>query len=30
MRDCIRLDRIRTRRFGEDVLIEGYVIGAQS
>jgi diaminohydroxyphosphoribosylaminopyrimidine deaminase/5-amino-6-(5-phosphoribosylamino)uracil reductase len=27
MRDCIRLDRIRTRRFGDDVLIEGYVKG---
>ncbi len=26
MRDCIRLDRIRTRRFGDDVMIEGYVI----
>jgi diaminohydroxyphosphoribosylaminopyrimidine deaminase/5-amino-6-(5-phosphoribosylamino)uracil reductase len=25
MRDCIRLDRIRTRRFGDDVMIEGYV-----
>jgi diaminohydroxyphosphoribosylaminopyrimidine deaminase / 5-amino-6-(5-phosphoribosylamino)uracil reductase len=25
MRDCLRLDRIRTRRFGDDVLIEGYV-----
>lgn len=25
MRDCIRLERIRTRRFGDDVLIEGYV-----
>jgi diaminohydroxyphosphoribosylaminopyrimidine deaminase/5-amino-6-(5-phosphoribosylamino)uracil reductase len=26
MRDCIRLERIRTRRFGDDVMIEGYVI----
>lgn len=26
MRDCIRLDRIRTRRFGDDVMIEGHVI----
>jgi diaminohydroxyphosphoribosylaminopyrimidine deaminase/5-amino-6-(5-phosphoribosylamino)uracil reductase len=26
IRDCIRLERIRTRRFGEDVMIEGYVI----
>ena len=25
MRGCIRLERIRTRRFGDDVLIEGYV-----
>ena len=25
MRDCIRLERIRTRRFGDDVMIEGYV-----
>ena len=25
MRDCIRLVRIRTRRFGDDVMIEGYV-----
>jgi diaminohydroxyphosphoribosylaminopyrimidine deaminase/5-amino-6-(5-phosphoribosylamino)uracil reductase len=25
MRDCLRLDRIRTRRFGDDVMIEGYV-----
>jgi diaminohydroxyphosphoribosylaminopyrimidine deaminase/5-amino-6-(5-phosphoribosylamino)uracil reductase len=24
----IRLDRIRTRRFGDDVMIEGYVTGA--
>ena len=30
MRDCIRLDRIRTRHFGDDVLIEGYVMTAQS
>jgi diaminohydroxyphosphoribosylaminopyrimidine deaminase / 5-amino-6-(5-phosphoribosylamino)uracil reductase len=30
MRDCIRLERIRTRRFGDDVLIEGYVTGAES
>jgi hypothetical protein len=28
MRDCIRLVRIRTRRFGDDVMIEGYVTGA--
>lgn len=27
MRDCIRLVRIGTRRFGDDVLIEGYVAG---
>jgi diaminohydroxyphosphoribosylaminopyrimidine deaminase/5-amino-6-(5-phosphoribosylamino)uracil reductase len=26
MRDCIRLGRIRTRRFGDDVMIEGYVL----
>lgn len=26
MRDCIRLERMRTRRFGDDVMIEGYVI----
>ncbi len=26
MQDCIRLDRIHTRRFGDDVMIEGYVI----
>jgi len=25
MRDCIRLERVRTRRFDDDVLIEGYV-----
>jgi diaminohydroxyphosphoribosylaminopyrimidine deaminase/5-amino-6-(5-phosphoribosylamino)uracil reductase len=25
MRDCMRLERIRTRRFGDDVMIEGYV-----
>jgi len=25
MRDCIRLVRIRTRHFGDDVMIEGYV-----
>ena len=25
MRDCIRLERIRTRRFDDDVMIEGYV-----
>jgi diaminohydroxyphosphoribosylaminopyrimidine deaminase/5-amino-6-(5-phosphoribosylamino)uracil reductase len=25
MRDCLRLDRIRTRRLGDDVMIEGYV-----
>jgi diaminohydroxyphosphoribosylaminopyrimidine deaminase/5-amino-6-(5-phosphoribosylamino)uracil reductase len=25
MRDCIRLGRIRTLRFGDDVMIEGYV-----
>ena len=30
MRDCIRLVRIRTRRFGDDVMIEGYVTGAES
>jgi diaminohydroxyphosphoribosylaminopyrimidine deaminase/5-amino-6-(5-phosphoribosylamino)uracil reductase len=29
MRDCIRLDRIRTLRFGDDVMIEGYVTGAE-
>jgi diaminohydroxyphosphoribosylaminopyrimidine deaminase / 5-amino-6-(5-phosphoribosylamino)uracil reductase len=29
MRDCIRLERIRTRRFDDDVLIEGYVIKAR-
>jgi diaminohydroxyphosphoribosylaminopyrimidine deaminase/5-amino-6-(5-phosphoribosylamino)uracil reductase len=28
MRDCIRLVRIRTRHFGDDVMIEGYVTGA--
>ncbi len=26
MRDCLRLDRIRTRRFGDDVMIEGYLL----
>ena len=26
MRDCIRLNHIRTRRFGDDVMIEGYAI----
>jgi diaminohydroxyphosphoribosylaminopyrimidine deaminase/5-amino-6-(5-phosphoribosylamino)uracil reductase len=26
LRDGIRLDRIRTRRFGDDVMIEGYVV----
>jgi diaminohydroxyphosphoribosylaminopyrimidine deaminase/5-amino-6-(5-phosphoribosylamino)uracil reductase len=30
IQDCIRLDRIRTRRFGEDVMIEGYVTAARS
>jgi len=30
MRDCIRLVRIRTQRFGDDVMIEGYVTGAGS
>jgi diaminohydroxyphosphoribosylaminopyrimidine deaminase/5-amino-6-(5-phosphoribosylamino)uracil reductase len=25
MRDCLRLERIRTRRFGDDVMIEGYL-----
>ena len=29
MRDCIRLERIRTRRFDDDVLIEGYVAKAR-
>ena len=28
MQDCIRLERIRTRRFDDDVLIEGYVVKA--
>jgi len=28
MRDCIRLVRIRTRRFDDDVMIEGYVTEA--
>jgi diaminohydroxyphosphoribosylaminopyrimidine deaminase/5-amino-6-(5-phosphoribosylamino)uracil reductase len=26
MRDCIRLNHLRTRRFGDDVMIEGYAI----
>jgi len=30
MQDCLRLERIRTRCFGDDVLIEGYVTTAQS
>jgi hypothetical protein len=30
MQDCLRLERIRTRCFGDDVLIEGYVTKAQS
>jgi diaminohydroxyphosphoribosylaminopyrimidine deaminase/5-amino-6-(5-phosphoribosylamino)uracil reductase len=30
MRDCIRLVRIRTRHFGDDVMIEGYVAEAGS
>jgi diaminohydroxyphosphoribosylaminopyrimidine deaminase/5-amino-6-(5-phosphoribosylamino)uracil reductase len=30
MRDCHRLDRIRIRRFGDDVMIEGYVIRKHS
>jgi diaminohydroxyphosphoribosylaminopyrimidine deaminase/5-amino-6-(5-phosphoribosylamino)uracil reductase len=30
MRDCIRLVRIGTRRFGDDVMIEGYVTGVGS
>jgi diaminohydroxyphosphoribosylaminopyrimidine deaminase / 5-amino-6-(5-phosphoribosylamino)uracil reductase len=30
MRDCIRLVRIRTRRFDDDVMIEGYVTKAGS
>jgi hypothetical protein len=25
MRDCIRLERVRTRRFGDDLMVEGYV-----
>jgi diaminohydroxyphosphoribosylaminopyrimidine deaminase/5-amino-6-(5-phosphoribosylamino)uracil reductase len=28
MQDCLRLDRIRTRRFGDDVMVEGYVVTA--
>jgi len=28
--DALRLERIRTLRFGDDVMIEGYVVGAQS
>jgi diaminohydroxyphosphoribosylaminopyrimidine deaminase/5-amino-6-(5-phosphoribosylamino)uracil reductase len=28
MRDCLRLERVRTRRFDDDVLIEGYVAKA--
>jgi diaminohydroxyphosphoribosylaminopyrimidine deaminase/5-amino-6-(5-phosphoribosylamino)uracil reductase len=28
IQDAIRLERIRTLRFGDDVMIEGYVIGA--
>jgi diaminohydroxyphosphoribosylaminopyrimidine deaminase/5-amino-6-(5-phosphoribosylamino)uracil reductase len=28
MQDCLRLERIRTRRFGDDVMIEGYVTRA--
>jgi diaminohydroxyphosphoribosylaminopyrimidine deaminase/5-amino-6-(5-phosphoribosylamino)uracil reductase len=30
MQDCIRLSRIRTLRFDDDVMIEGYVTGARS
>jgi diaminohydroxyphosphoribosylaminopyrimidine deaminase/5-amino-6-(5-phosphoribosylamino)uracil reductase len=30
MRDCLRLVRIRTQRFGDDVMIEGYVAEAGS
>jgi diaminohydroxyphosphoribosylaminopyrimidine deaminase/5-amino-6-(5-phosphoribosylamino)uracil reductase len=30
IKDAIRLERIRTRCFGDDVMIEGYVVGAQS
>jgi diaminohydroxyphosphoribosylaminopyrimidine deaminase/5-amino-6-(5-phosphoribosylamino)uracil reductase len=29
MQDCIRLERIRFRRFGDDVMIEGYVKGTE-
>lgn len=28
MADCLRLERVRTRRFDEDVLIEAYVVNA--
>ncbi len=30
IRDCIRLHRVRTQRFGDDVMIEGYVAEAGS
>jgi diaminohydroxyphosphoribosylaminopyrimidine deaminase/5-amino-6-(5-phosphoribosylamino)uracil reductase len=28
MRDCIRLERVRTRRFDDDLMVEGYVAKA--